>query len=531
MKNPAPGTKAEGITYTDCWALHLKNLENGKVPTWEKLSKKGEYPSQRSGTACTIWKNKMLVFGGVKDDENENHKVKSVFYDDLFALDMERRRWFKLNMKKKAGDRRRRKKKKNNGNDSQQGDAEEAPDHEDNDDDSDEEDVVDGEATSNGWDLDKLRSNMFAFIDANGNIVYEKIDDDDDNNHSEKKSDEKKAAKSLPEVAEDMETDGGYEADDGYTTDQHVQESSKISGIDQDMTEISTFNEVSTGTITVDNELEHLNDSLPRIPFKPGIGNSEVMKLTKEGVPEAVARKVPLPRINSQILVRGNTLFIYGGILEVGEREVTLDDCWAIDLQKREEWNCIWNGTMHRQVWKGAESDNESYISTDRGTGGIESDDDGEFDEFDEPVDNIDEEAKAAAKAARKEARKAAKKEKMKGIREEIKSLNEQLSLGDTNRTPLSGEDLASFYSRTALHWEMQASEIYMKTENSGNDEISVKELKREGFSLARDRFEEVKPVLERLDELQGNFEEKEEHKKEKKKSSKKDKKKKDKKK
>lgn len=56
-------------------------------------------------------------------------------------------------------------------------------------------------------------------------------------------------------------------------------------------------------------------------------------------------------------------------MLEVGDREVTLDDCWSIDLNKREKWTCISPGQMHRQVWKGVDDD-DSYISSDQGDEG-----------------------------------------------------------------------------------------------------------------------------------------------------------------
>ncbi len=508
IKNPAPGTKAEGITYTDCWAIHLKNLENGKIPTWEKVSRKGEYPSQRSGTACTVWKNKLLVFGGVHDEETDNHKVQSVFYDDLFAFDMERRRWFKLNLKKKAGDRRRRKKK--NGNDQANDDDEEGMNNkmnDDNKDDSeDDEDVADEEAVSSGWDIDKLRANMFAFIDADGNIVYEKIEPDDD----EDKAEDIIEANILPEVKEGEELDRGYDADAGDTTDHPKNGSGNLK-------EDETYNKIDVETNSK-KALADLRKPIPKMPLNPLIEKSEVMSLNKDGVPQAVTRNVPLPRINAQVVIRGNTLFIQGGILEVGEREVTLDDCWSIDLNRREEWNCIWNGSMHKQVWKGAESDNESYISTGAGTGGMESDDEDDFDEFAEEIDELDEEAKAAAKAARKEAKKAAKKEKMKGVREEIKELNDQLSLGDSNETPLSNEDLASFYARTAVYWEQKASEnLNLLPSSSQIEDFSVKEVKREGFGLARERYEAIKPIMKRLDELQNTQQEYELHKKDKK--------------
>ncbi len=169
LRNPlsdSSGRKSEGLAHTDCWALHLKGLESGKTPTWERLSRKGEYPGQRSGTGCAIWKNKMLIYGGVQDEEFENHRVKSVFYDELFAFDMERRRWFRLNLKKKASEKRRR--RKGQDNDETHEVAKEANNNE-RDSDSESDDAgIEGEAASSGWDLDKLRSNMFAFIDGDG---------------------------------------------------------------------------------------------------------------------------------------------------------------------------------------------------------------------------------------------------------------------------------------------------------------------------------------------------------------------------
>ena len=50
---------------------------------------------------------------------------------------------------------------------------------------------------NSGWDIDMLRSNMFAFIDGNGNIVYEKLEEADagyeaDTNRIENISNEEK---------------------------------------------------------------------------------------------------------------------------------------------------------------------------------------------------------------------------------------------------------------------------------------------------------------------------------------------------
>jgi hypothetical protein len=55
--------------------------------------------------------------------------------------------------------------------------------------------------------------------------------------------------------------------------------------------------------------------------------------------------------------MRGNSLYIYGGVVEVGDIEVTLDDCWALDLNKRDYWRQILPGNMHTMVWQGEDDD------------------------------------------------------------------------------------------------------------------------------------------------------------------------------
>ena len=34
-------------------------------------------------------------------------------------------------------------------------------------------------------------------------------------------------------------------------------------------------------------------------------------------------------------------MFIYGGVTELGDIEVTLDDCWSLDLNKRDNWKKV----------------------------------------------------------------------------------------------------------------------------------------------------------------------------------------------
>lgn len=49
----------------------------------------------------------------------------------------------------------------------------------------------------------------------------------------------------------------------------------------------------------------------------------------------------PCGRINSCMVVGKDTLYIYGGMMEIKDREITLDDLYALNLSKLDEWRCI----------------------------------------------------------------------------------------------------------------------------------------------------------------------------------------------
>jgi N-acetylneuraminic acid mutarotase len=67
--------------------------------SWQKVSKKGHFPTKRCGAVMTIYKNKAILFGGVLDEERDRHTMLSTFYNDLYAFDMERKRWYQLGLR------------------------------------------------------------------------------------------------------------------------------------------------------------------------------------------------------------------------------------------------------------------------------------------------------------------------------------------------------------------------------------------------------------------------------------------------
>lgn len=49
----------------------------------------------------------------------------------------------------------------------------------------------------------------------------------------------------------------------------------------------------------------------------------------------------PRGRINSCMVVGKDTFYLYGGMMEIKDREITLGDLYALNLSKLDEWNCI----------------------------------------------------------------------------------------------------------------------------------------------------------------------------------------------
>ena len=300
-------------------------------------------------------------------------------------------------------------------------------------------------------------------------LVYEKIEDDEKESkepvieaiNEEEEKEETKEEESEDEVKEEMKED---EEEDERKEDEK-------------------------GGGDVRSLQPHKEPQQEKKPSKASfITSSSVMILDPEtNVPKAVERTDPLPRINSSLVIAGHMLYLYGGLLEVGDREVTLDDMWALDLRKTENWECLWPGTMHRQVWRGAIfDDDDSYISTSKEDS---SDDDGGSTSDEEKAEAFDElDSKPKPKHSSKKSIKA-------GLRQEIARLNEKYNLDDENRTPLNTESLADFYSRTSKYWNGQAANALDGTDA----DLSNKELKKAGFRLAQERYDKLKAVVDRM--------------------------------
>ncbi|EPS63666.1 hypothetical protein M569_11109, partial [Genlisea aurea] len=189
----------------------------------------------------------------------------------------------------------------------------------------------------------------------------------------------------------------------------------------------------------------------------------------------------PCGRINSCMVVGKDTLYVYGGLMEVKDEEVTLDDLYSVNLSKLDEWHCMIPASEPEWIDEPSENEDDSSDEESSSCEGSESSEEESGDE-DEVSDAV-----AVIRGDRNNLSRKAKRLRIEQIRV-------SLGLSDSQRTPTPGESLREFYKRTNPYWQMAAHE---HTQHTG------KELRRDGFDLAEGRYRELKPVLDELGVLE----------------------------
>ncbi|KAG6548348.1 hypothetical protein Mapa_010127 [Marchantia paleacea] len=237
---------------------------------------------------------------------------------------------------------------------------------------------------------------------------------------------------------------------------------------DMDLDEKAELAEQMKGTLLQENE--QINDSV----------EDEILR--------------PCGRINASMVVGKDTLYLYGGMMEIGDREITLDDLYTLDLNKLDSWKCVIEATEADWVEEDDDDDDDEDDEDD-------DDDDEEYDDDEDDDDEMGEKDKAESSAAPSAVEAAAavlrgggKKLSRKQRKAEIDRIRAELGLADAQRTPLAGETLRDFFNRTLMYWQEAA---YAHTQHTG------KELRKDGFDLAESRYKELKPVLDELEKLE----------------------------
>uniref|UniRef100_A0A8C5IKL0 Kelch domain containing 4 n=1 Tax=Junco hyemalis TaxID=40217 RepID=A0A8C5IKL0_JUNHY len=81
----------------------------------------------------------------------------------------------------------------------------------------------------------------------------------------------------------------------------------------------------------------------------------------------------PCPRSSAMVAVKHGVLYVYGGMFEVGDRQVTLSDLHSIDLHRMDQWKVLLEMDPKTQEWlEESESDEEEDDDVEGAEGGEE---------------------------------------------------------------------------------------------------------------------------------------------------------------
>jgi len=169
---------------------------------------------------------------------------------------------------------------------------------------------------------------------------------------------------------------------------------------------------------------------------------------------------VPCPRMNALLAVKGGCLYLFGGMVEVGDRQITLADMYSLDLHKLDEWQIIIQNDVKSMEWHESDSSDSSDDEDEGSPKRLrredkekEQDSDEDDDEDDDDDDDDDDDSDS-------------------DMDMEIPTIN-------------SGEEVTDYFSRNKDYWLLVADDEATKE----GVELSGKNLKKKALKMAENYF------------------------------------------
>ncbi|CAG7944002.1 unnamed protein product [Penicillium olsonii] len=204
--------------------------------------------------------------------------------------------------------------------------------------------------------------------------------------------------------------------------------------------------------------------------------------------PSVVRFEMPHRRFNAQLAVQDDTLFIFGGTFEKGDREFTFDDMYSIDLVKMDGVKEIFY--REPENWNLLKETDDSDEEMD--------------DEDDEEMDEEEDEADAEAMSV-DAASPAPADTTVPSVTKEMEQLeveeSEEQNVNDSRPLPRPFESLREFFSRTSEDWQNIMMDIARERDNA--TEKTVKELRKAAFSVAEERWWDSREEIMALEDEQ----------------------------
>lgn len=92
--------------------------------------------------------------------------------------------------------------------------------------------------------------------------------------------------------------------------------------------------------------------------FKLTISNDVERSVNVSNMSQEIKHFQPRPRINCGMAIKHGILYLYGGLYEDGDKQITLQDFYALDLKKLDEWKILIDDDK-KQEWLGSSSESD----------------------------------------------------------------------------------------------------------------------------------------------------------------------------
>ncbi|RAH55167.1 kelch repeats protein [Aspergillus piperis CBS 112811] len=241
---------------------------------------------------------------------------------------------------------------------------------------------------------------------------------------------------------------------------------------------------------------EELLQNLKALEAKKGIRSEEDDELQPEAPkkeepeepakPAIVRFEMPHQRFNAQLAVQDDTLYIFGGTFEKGDREFTFNDMYSIDLVKLDGVKEIfYNEPANWHLLNEADSDEEM--------------DDDEEEDLEDEEEEEDAMSLDTGSPAPTEVTVPSVTQEMENL--EVEEQEGEPSVQDSRPLPRPFESLRDYFSRTGEDWQR----ILLETlkEKGIATEKNIKELRKDAFNMAEEKWWDSREEVMALEDEQ----------------------------
>ena len=146
------------------------------------------------------------------------------------------------------------------------------------------------------------------------------------------------------------------EAGDGAVNDEDGDEDGSSDDMEEDIEKLNVVESPSetmetsdsppaaSGVVTVH------SDSIFTVTIGPQGGGTSGGVAGGDGCSSSVAPFVPRARMNCMLAVKHGVLYMFGGLYEEGDKQLTLSDLYSLDLRKLDEWSTLISDDTAPQV-------------------------------------------------------------------------------------------------------------------------------------------------------------------------------------